>query len=835
MYNQDTAPVPPVGAGISAAVDELALAGLAALPVQPGTKRPAVQWKNLQGRRPTEEQLAAWFAPERLAAGVGVGAIMGTVSGGVELTEIEGRAAGQLPAIAEAMRAAGLALLWKRLQAGWLEISPSRGVHWLYRLEVPVGEPLPGNTKIARRPAGEDDKGRPIVEVLAETRGEGGFVVLAPTDGSHHSTGRAWRRLSGGPIFPAVLTVEEREAFHAVLHEVLDEMPEPPARSAPRTDTAGRTDAYGDGESPVEHYNRVTDWETILVPNGWTHAYTKGNGERHWFRPGKDRGQISATTDRPNDDGASRLYVFSTSTDLEAEVPLTKAYVAAHYAGESMSALAGRLRREGYGDPLEGRPSVFTDEELGALAGLTREHSTPATLHSLTTLSTLDHEEAQEAASAPESVQDDEEDLLDLDGIPSAQEGTDEGAEEEPPATWDELDLSAVLDGTWTSPEATLMEREDGACLLYRGMVHAFIGESESGKSLLLQAEAARVLAAGGTVLYLDFESDQGTVVSRMLALGAPAEALRARRLSYRRPEVTPIVNGKETAAWRALLARPFDLAVIDGVTEAFAVFGVSSVDNDEVTAWGRNVPRKIAARTGAAVAVVDHVTKATEGRGRFAIGAQAKMSYLTGASYTVEVKSPLGVDMVGVLSLRVGKDRPGRVRPVSGAYRASDRSQEAARAVIDSTEPGKTSYVLQAPEGHLGGAVNSGNHSNGWRPTGYMERVSRALELAPGYELSKTKIRSLVSGGSKHVDAAILHLEQDGHISRHSSNQPYRLLKPYRENGAELVVPGTLTLTPDSPKGGESGSQAGSVRESGMSQTPDSCGSQGESGESGP
>lgn len=78
------------------------------------------------------------------------------------------------------------------------------------------------------------------------------------------------------------------------------------------------------------------------------------------------------------------------------------------------------------------------------------------------------------------------------------------------------------------------------------------------------------------------------------------------------------------------MLARPYDLAVIDGVTEAFAVFGVSSVDNDEVTTWGRQVPRKIAQRTGAAVVVVDHVTK---GRGRFAIGAQAKMSYLTGAS----------------------------------------------------------------------------------------------------------------------------------------------------------------------------------------------------------
>lgn len=188
---------------------------------------------------------------------------------------------------------------------------------------------------------------------------------------------------------------------------------------------------------------------------------------------------------------------------------------------------------------------------------------------------------------------------------------------------------------------------------------------------------------------------------------------------------------------------------------------------------------------------------------------------------------------MLGVLSLRVGKDRPGRVRPVSGAYRTTDWTQETAQAVIDSTEPGRTPYLLRAPDGPLGGAVSSGDHSNDWQPTGYMERVSRALEVAPGHELSKTKIRSLVSGGTKFVDAAILHLEQGCYIGRHSSNQPYRLLKPYRENGEELELPGTLTLTPDSPKGGESGvrSQAWSEEESGTSQTPDSCGSQGESG----
>lgn len=356
MHSDSTAVTADVGAAIRAAVDELDLAGLATLPVQPGIKRPAVQWKNLQGRRPTAEQLAAWFAPERLTAGVGVGAIMGTVSGGVELSEIEGRAADRLPAIAEAIRTAGLALLWKRLQAGWLEISPSRGVHWLYRLELPAGEPFPGNTKIAQRPAGEDEGGRPIVEVLAETRGEGGFCVLHPTPGTHHETGRPGVRVKGGPLFPAVLTLEERAAFHAVLRDVLDEMPSRPVQEAPRTNAADRADAYGSGRSPVDDFNARTDWADILEPAGWTFHHQQGRA-RYWTRPEKDSADGSSASTGRAEDG-DRLFIFSTSTDLPAEEPLTKAYVAAQLRGVSMSTFSSQLRADGYGDPLERRPEV---------------------------------------------------------------------------------------------------------------------------------------------------------------------------------------------------------------------------------------------------------------------------------------------------------------------------------------------------------------------------------------------------------------------------------------------------------------------------------------------
>jgi hypothetical protein len=344
--------------------------------------------------------------------------------------------------------------------------------------------------------------------------------------------------------------------------------------------------------------------------------------------------------------------------------------------------------------------------------------------------------------------------------------------------SWAPIDLTSVLDGTDQPQPPTYMTREDGVALLYPGKVHQFMGEAESGKSMLMHAEIARAIRAGQPVLLIDFESDQGTVVSRLRMLGAAAEQIRA-NLHYLRPDVDPRALTAELQAWKRLLETRYALAVIDGVTEAFAVYGVKSIDNDEVTAWGRAVPRQIAQRTGAAVVVVDHVTKDADTRGRFAIGAQAKMSYLTGASYSVEILSPIGVGMAGQLAIRVGKDRPGLVRPHSGAWRKSDRTQEVAVATIDSTEPGSIRYSL-GPHRTATTADSTGE----WKPSAIMGQISQALEDAKK-PLTLGQINALVRGKRETINAAIQELEQGGHISIKDGPRNARLhilINPYPE-----------------------------------------------------
>lgn len=349
-------------------------AGASVVPTRvDGSKAPATFWARYQHERPDEDQLHTWFTS---GDHDGFGIITGAVSGGIEMLEIEGRAQHLAAELAQAMTDNGLADLWQRVTAGYLETTPSGGYHWLYRVD---GE-VPGNTKIARRPStpeefdehvarlradaeqdpDEDVRARRLAsidrltpervpQVLIETRGEGGFTVLAPSAGRTHPTGKAWTRLIGGPETLPTITVEEREALHTVA-AMFDQMPpDGPAENMPADIPARRPADDDDGAArPGDDYNARTTWDDILTPHGWTRAHRLGNGYG-WTRPGKNpRDGISATTGQ-NDD-ADRLYVFTTSTVFEEGRPYTKfaAYALLEHGGDYANA-ARELARQGYG------------------------------------------------------------------------------------------------------------------------------------------------------------------------------------------------------------------------------------------------------------------------------------------------------------------------------------------------------------------------------------------------------------------------------------------------------------------------------------------------------
>lgn len=327
---------------------ELHAAGLSVVPVAAdGTKRPRGAWKQYTTAAADEQQLHAWFETD-IEQGIGI--ITGY--GDVELLEVEGKAMELMPDVLEMLDGTGLRPLYDQLVTAWSEQSPSGGLHLLYR--IAEGQ-VPGNTKIASRPT-DGATGR---EVLAETRGTGGFVVLAPSAGSVHPTGRPYVRLAGGPTQIATISREQRDALHAIIHAALDTMPAEQAAPAGPVDAKWATtyQQHAGDITPGDDFEAKTDWADILT--GWTLVFTRGR-TLYWRRPGKNDG-ISATTGRSDD--RDRLYVFTSSTEFEPEIPYTKfgAYALLQHRGDHAAA-AKALADAGHGHraPRELAPATRT-------------------------------------------------------------------------------------------------------------------------------------------------------------------------------------------------------------------------------------------------------------------------------------------------------------------------------------------------------------------------------------------------------------------------------------------------------------------------------------------
>ncbi len=150
-------------------------------------------------------------------------------------------------------------------------------------------------------------------------------------------------------------------------------------------------------------------------------------------------------------------------------------------------------------------------------------------------------------------------------------------------------------------------------------------------------------------------------------------------------------------------------------------------------------------------------------------------MNALTGAAYTVDVAEPLGRGMRGVIVLRVAKDRPGSVRESCGAFRKLDRTQEAARVIIDSRDPESSAVTIQGPR-------VGGEGPRAFRPTGLMEKASMLIEEQPG--LTKNALVMQMRSKKDASLQAIDMLVHEGFVSRttvgnnsqqHTSVQQYR------------------------------------------------------------
>lgn len=311
---------------------------------------------------------------------------------------------------------------------------------------------------------------------------------------------------------------------------------------------------------------------------------------------------------------------------------------------------------------------------------------------------------------------------------------------------YEEIDLDPYLDGTIERPKPSIgLRRQDAATgslqpLLYPGLEHSCIGQTESGKSWFAAACCAAELFAGHHVVYLHFEeSDPLDIIEKLRVCGAGTDAIR---------KLFHFVGADEALGVDRLRATQPTLTVIDGVNEAMSLFGQKAREEDGVSVFRRAVVKPFtvpysANRRGAATLSLDHVVKDKEGGGRYALGSGHKINVVNGAVFLLENVQPFGRDIRGSSKVYVTKDRPGYLRKLGHADRLPGKTWFG-DMVIDATfdaRPGLDGLHLWAPRPRAEGSEQTPD-----------QRMQAQNEQTDGHAFAVVE-QIIASGGQANVN----------------------------------------------------------------------------------
>lgn len=238
-------------------------------------KRPIVKWKEFQDRQPTAAELNRWLAEGAQS----FAAIGGEVSGGLEIIDFDDNPQATPLAYSaldffEAWRAE-VDLLIEKYK---LVIQRTGGGGFQVAYRCPSPEP---NQKLAWVQDENEVHGRSIA---IETRGEGGYAIIAP---SMHPTGNRYRIIKGNFSAIPIISQDVRDILISAAKQ-LDQMPyisqELETVKAEKTQAEQRQRQYDDTNvSVIDTYNQRHKISETLSAQGYTKS---ANGR--YSRPGKD-------------------------------------------------------------------------------------------------------------------------------------------------------------------------------------------------------------------------------------------------------------------------------------------------------------------------------------------------------------------------------------------------------------------------------------------------------------------------------------------------------------------------------------------------------------------
>lgn len=190
---------------------------------------------------------------------------------------------------------------------------------------------------------------------------------------------------------------------------------------------------------------------------------------------------------------------------------------------------------------------------------------------------------------------------------------------------------------------------------LYEGKIHDLKSEPGEGKTILALYAALEVTRQGRPVLYLDSENGPPLIAERLEDMGADPSELDDYLHYYLHPEIS-LADDALSAFMETVRAVGPALAVFDSLADFLAISGLDENGAGDVTKWIVGILQPLR-DMGVATLILDHVTKAADGRGRYARGSGAKLAKVD-ASWSLTQTVPFDRQRVGEIQLTLRKDR---------------------------------------------------------------------------------------------------------------------------------------------------------------------------------
>ncbi len=248
------------------------LAGLSVIPIG-ADKVPIGSWKDSQ---------SVLYKPEWNSNFTSIGLVCGFVSGNIEVIDIDCKydITGNLYRdYCKIIADNDPNLLGKLL----IQETANKGYHFVYKCEK-----VEGNLKLARRESTLEESAikKEKFKALIETRGQGGYIVMAPSPG--------YRIIQGSFDNVVTISVLERDLLFEcakVLNQEFDIHIEIPKTKIAYVPTEGEV-------SPLDDFSARGEIEQYLIEAGWTYIgkvgenlmFLRPGGEKKWsagWHPGK--------------------------------------------------------------------------------------------------------------------------------------------------------------------------------------------------------------------------------------------------------------------------------------------------------------------------------------------------------------------------------------------------------------------------------------------------------------------------------------------------------------------------------------------------------------------